>query len=65
MLETIPEISELFEKKSYQDVQSLLDEFLLGDDGDAEEASSEESKYSNGSDTAKNSVDEAFAELLG
>ena len=65
LLESIPDFSGLFEKKSYQDVQALLDEFLLGDDGDAENASSEEVKYSNDSDKAKTSVDDAFAELLG
>ena len=41
----------------------MLDEFLLGD-SDAEEVSSETTKYNN-KNTESNSVDKAFADLLG
>ena len=40
----------------------MLDEFLLGED-DAEDVSTETSKYQ--SDSATNAVDKAFEELLG
>lgn len=71
LLETIPEFNTLFERKTPQDVQQMLDEYLA-DDGSAEELSSETTKYG-GSNTAAatpsasggTSVDDAFKELLG
>ena len=45
-LDSIPDFSTLFERKSPEEVQSMLDEFLLGEE-DAEETSTETSKYSN------------------
>jgi len=62
-LESIPDFDELFERKTPEQVKTMLDEFLL-DDGDAEEMSTENSKYG-GSTTKTNSVDDAFADLLG
>ncbi len=59
-LDNIPEFDEVFERKTPEQVQSMLDEFLL-DSGDAEEASSESSRYQNNA----SSVDRAFEELLG
>jgi len=65
LLEDIPDFDSLFvgSKKSYEEVQAMLDEFLLGD-SDAEEVSSETTKYNN-NNTESNSVDKAFADLLG
>ncbi len=68
LLETIPDFNTLFERKSPEDVQRMLDEYLA-DDGSAEEMSSETTKY--GGDTAAttsasgSTVDDAFKELLG
>tara|TARA_Y100001963_G_scaffold155487_1_gene246817 strand:- start:1422 stop:2177 length:756 start_codon:yes stop_codon:yes gene_type:complete len=62
-LEQVPDFTSLFEKKSPTQVQGMLDEFLLGEEN-AEEASTEKSKYKTSSDTAT-SVDDAFAEFLG
>jgi len=61
MLETIPAMDSLFEKKSHADVQKMLDEFLLG----AEENSSETSKYADSGTSETSSVEKAFDELLG
>jgi hypothetical protein len=62
LLDSIPVFDEVFEKKTPQEVQSMLDEFLLGEE-DAEEISSESSHYNGTSE--KTSVDQAFEELLG
>ena len=61
LLENIPEFDSLFERKSTEDVQALLDEHLLDDDS-AESASSETVKYNKNSDAS--SVENAFDELL-
>ena len=70
LLETIPDFNTLFERKTPEDVQQMLDEYLA-DDGSAEELSSETTRYG-GSDNATTtttsggtSVDDAFKELLG
>ena len=66
LLETVPDIASLFERKSAGDVQVLLDEYLASDEL-AEAASSETQKYG-GSDTksdTSSSVDQAFNDLLG
>ena len=60
-LDQIPDYDSVFERKTPKQVQTLLDEFLLGE-GDAEDVSSETSKYNSNSGT--NAVDQAFAELL-
>lgn len=62
-LEQVPDFTSLFEKKTAQEVQSMLDQFLLGEE-DAEETSSETAKYKTSSDTST-SVDDAFSEFLG
>jgi len=65
MLENIPDFDELFasSRKTSKEVQTMLDEYLLDEEG-AEENSSEVLKYEKESDNAS-SVDTAFAELLG
>ena len=65
-LESIPEFNSLFEKKSSDQVRTMLDEFLLGEE-DAESVSSETSKYGKGGKSTgeTSSVDAAFNELLG
>ena len=58
-LASVPDFSQLFERKTPADVQVLLDEFLLGE-SDAEAVSSETVKYNN----TTSEVDKAFQELL-
>ena len=64
MLDSIPDFSEVFEstKKTPSEIQQMLDEFLLGEE-DAEEVSSETTKYQ--SNSTESAVDKAFEELLG
>ena len=68
MLESIPEFNTLFDRKTPEDVQRMLDEFLA-DDATAEDLSSETTKYSGTSTTttakAGTNVEDAFRELLG
>ena len=59
LLDQIPDYNDVFERKTPEQVQSMLDEFLL-DEGDAEEVSSESQRY----ESPKNAVDQAFDELL-
>ena len=54
-LDSIPDFTTLFERKTPAQVQAMLDEFLLGEEAQADA----------GSTDAGNSVDKAFAELLG
>ena len=68
-LETIPEFSSLFERKTPEDVQRMLDEYLA-DDATAEDMSSETTRYGNNTSTTTttssgNNVEDAFKELLG
>ena len=68
LLETIPDFNTLFERKTPEDVQRMLDEYLAGDN--AEEFSSETTKYGGNNTTTNTSnsgstVDDAFKELLG
>jgi len=60
-LDQIPDYDSVFERKTPEQVQAMLDEFLLSED-DAEDVSTESTKYSGGS--GKSAVDKAFAELL-
>ena len=62
LLSNIPAIDGLFEKKTTEEVEALLDTFL-SDDQDAEERSSENHRY-NGTEKETSSVDEAFDQLL-
>lgn len=59
MLDNIPDFDGLFERKSPQDVQRMLDEYLAS--GNAEELSSETEYGTKGS----SSVENAFKELMG
>ena len=63
LLESIPDMDNLFERKTPEEVGTLLDEFLSGDEN-AESRSSETEKYGSGASTS-DSVDQAFQELLG
>lgn len=60
LLDSVPDTSQVFERKTSEDVQAMLDEFLLTE-SDAEEMSSESTRGK----SATNSVDQAFEELLG
>ena len=64
MLDSIPSFDEVFEsaRKTPSEIRQMLDEFLLGEE-DAESVSSETNKYQ--TSDSKNSVDQAFEELLG
>ena len=62
LLESIPEFDSVFERKTPVEVQTMLDEFLL-DESDAEEVSSESTRYESSAPTS--AVDKAFEELLG
>ena len=61
LLDSVPDIESLFERKTKDEVQAILDEYL-STDASSESASSETQKY-NTSSTTK--VDKAFQELLG
>lgn len=61
LLESIPDIGSLFDKKTTEEVQALLDEYLSTDNS-SESNSSETRKY-NTSSSSK--VDKAFQELMG
>ena len=64
-LEAIPDMDNLFERKAPEEVGSMLDEFLSGDDG-AEQRSTETEKYGTTNSAAtSDTVDQAFQELLG
>jgi len=65
-LESIPDTSTVFERKTSEQVQAMLDEFLLGETS-AEESSKETEKFGGAKSTSDDtkSVDEAFSELLG
>jgi hypothetical protein len=60
-LDNIPDFDTVFDKKTPEQVQGMLDEFLLESE-DAESVSSETQKYSDNKDTT--SVEKAFSELL-
>jgi hypothetical protein len=64
LLEQVPDFDSLFERKTPEEVGTLLNAYLAG--GDAEEDSSETVKYA-GTDSASasSSVEGAFNELLG
>lgn len=61
-LDSIPAFDDVFDRKTAEQVQVMLDEFLL-DASDAEETSTESAHYS--SSNSDTSVDRAFEELLG
>ena len=59
LLDGVPDYGSVFERKTPEQVQSMLDEFLLGEQ-DAEDVSSETTKYN----SSQSTVDKAFEELL-
>ena len=59
LVENIPDFSTVFDRKTPEQVQTILDEFLLNEE-DAEGVSSETTKYSN----SPTDVDKAFQELM-
>lgn len=63
LLDSIPEFSGLFERKTTTEVQAILDTFINGQTTDAESVSSETTKYGSKTDSETNAVDQAFAEL--
>ena len=68
LLESVPDFASVFDRKTPEDVQRMLDEYL-SDDESAEELSSETTRY--GSDTTTtsqtnaSSVESAFQDLIG
>ena len=63
LLDSIPEFSGLFDRKSTADVQASLDTFVNGMVEDPESVSSETTRYGNKTEGEGNAVDAAFAEL--
>jgi hypothetical protein len=67
LLESVPDFGTLFERKSSEDVQRMLDEYLA-DDESAEELSSETTQYGGGAPAPQagpsSSVEQAFNDLL-
>jgi hypothetical protein len=63
LLDSIPEFSGLFERKSAADVQTILDNFVNSQVDDPESVSSETTKYGNTTTGEATAVDAAFAEL--
>ena len=64
LLESVPDFGTLFEKKSSEDVQRILDEYLTDDDS-AEDMSRETTQYGGASqDKPSSSVEQAFNDLL-
>ena len=60
LLETIPNFDEIFERKTTEEVQSILDQFLSSGEGNTEVE-----KYGTPTDTGgSNSVEAAFNDLL-
>ena len=59
LLESIPEIGSLFERKTSEDIQALLDDFLSTDKS-SEGRSSETTKYN----TQTSGVDQAFKSFM-
>ena len=60
LLDSIPDIESMFERKTKQEVQAILEEYLSTDKS-SEATSSETQKYNTASDSK---VDKAFAELM-
>ena len=60
-LDQIPNFDEVFERKTPEQVQVMLDEFLLSEK-DVEDVSTESERYS--SDKPQSSIDKAFNDLL-
>ena len=63
MIEQVPDFNKLFERKTPAQVGEMLNAYLADDD--AEEVSSETTKYGGAASDTQTSVDGAFSELLG
>ena len=63
LLDSIPDFTGLFERKTTSDVQTILDTFVNAQVDDPETVSSETEKYGKTTDGEANAVDTAFAEL--
>ena len=64
LLESVPDFNTIFERKTPEDIQRMLDEYLTDDDS-AEELSSETTQYGgSATSTSSNSVEQAFNDLL-
>ena len=59
LLETIPNFDEIFERKTTEEVQSIMDQHLAGDSGRPEVE-----KFGTSSDNTSDSVEAAFNDLL-
>ena len=59
LLESVPDIGGLFDRKSTEDVQALLDDYLSSD-GSSENNSTETTKYSK----KETGIDEAFDKFM-
>ena len=60
LLETIPNFDDIFDRKTTEEVQSILDQFLSSGEGNAEVQ-----KYGTSTETgSSNSVEAAFNDLL-
>ena len=62
LMDNIPDVNTLFERKSVEQVEQILDKFLAGDDS-AEDRSSEVTKYNKETENTSD-VETAFKELL-
>ena len=60
LLESVPDVETLFDRKTTEDIQNLLDEYLSSDSS-SEASSRETHKYKNNS-TSK--VDQAYNDLM-
>ena len=63
LLDSIPDFTGLFERKTTSDVQTILDNFVHSQVDDPEKVSTETEKYGKTTDGETNAVDAAFAEL--
>ena len=59
LLETIPNFDEIFERKTTEEVQSIMDQFLAGETGNQEVE-----KFGTNESGATDSVESAFSDLL-
>lgn len=74
LIKSVPDIKTLLEQKSFEEIKTLLDEYLLTSDKDGEDVSKEKEKYGNKPKENKkesvkeeemSSIDKAFEELGG
>ena len=63
LLDSIPEFTGLFDRRTTEDVQTMLDGFINSQVEDPEALSSETEKYGKSNEGEVNAVDAAFADL--